>query len=58
MCAARLLDSTTDDWSAPLCTDGSADVFVITLVNDGSMGHSIDFHAGSLEARLRPDAHD
>ena len=24
------------------------DVFVITLVNDGSMGHSIDFHAGSL----------
>ncbi len=24
------------------------DVFEITLVNDGSMGHSIDFHAGSL----------
>lgn len=24
------------------------DVFVITLVNDGSMGHSIDFHAGAL----------
>lgn len=24
------------------------DVFAITLVNDGSMGHSIDFHAGSL----------
>ncbi|MCC6497502.1 MAG: multicopper oxidase domain-containing protein [Propionibacteriaceae bacterium] len=24
------------------------DTFVITLVNDGSMGHSIDFHAGSL----------
>ncbi len=24
------------------------DVFDITLVNDGSMGHSIDFHAGSL----------
>ena len=24
------------------------DVFVITLVNDGSIGHSIDFHAGSL----------
>ena len=24
------------------------DVFVITLVNDGTMGHSIDFHAGSL----------
>ncbi|AZL10085.1 multicopper oxidase domain-containing protein [Brevibacterium aurantiacum] len=24
------------------------DVFVITLVNDGSMGHSIDFHAGEL----------
>lgn len=24
------------------------DIFVITLVNDGSMGHSIDFHAGAL----------
>jgi len=24
------------------------DTFVITLVNDGSMGHSIDFHAGSM----------
>jgi nitrite reductase (NO-forming) len=24
------------------------DVFDITLVNDGTMGHSIDFHAGSL----------
>ncbi|UJP08947.1 multicopper oxidase domain-containing protein [Microbacterium sp. KUDC0406] len=24
------------------------DTFEITLVNDGSMGHSIDFHAGSL----------
>lgn len=24
------------------------DVFVVTLVNDGSIGHSIDFHAGSL----------
>lgn len=24
------------------------DTFVITLVNDGSLGHSIDFHAGSL----------
>jgi len=24
------------------------DVFEITLVNDGSMGHSIDFHAGEL----------
>lgn len=24
------------------------DTFVITLVNDGSMGHSIDFHASSL----------
>jgi nitrite reductase (NO-forming) len=24
------------------------DVFVITLVNDGTMGHSIDFHAGAL----------
>jgi len=24
------------------------DVFVVTLVNDGTIGHSIDFHAGSL----------
>ena len=24
------------------------DKFIITLVNDGSMGHSIDFHAGAL----------
>ncbi|HET8971634.1 MAG TPA: multicopper oxidase domain-containing protein [Candidatus Nanopelagicales bacterium] len=24
------------------------DVFVVTLVNDGSLGHSIDFHAGAL----------
>ncbi|SNC60114.1 nitrite reductase (NO-forming) [Kytococcus aerolatus] len=24
------------------------DTFVVTLVNDGSMGHSIDFHAGAL----------
>ena len=24
------------------------DVFVVTLVNDGSIGHSIDFHAGAL----------
>lgn len=28
------------------------DVFEVTLVNDGSMGHSIDFHAGALA----PDA--
>ena len=27
------------------------DIFVITLVNDGSMGHSIDFHAGALAPR-------
>lgn len=24
------------------------DTFVVTLVNDGSMGHSVDFHAGAL----------
>lgn len=24
------------------------DIFVVTLVNDGTMGHSIDFHAGAL----------
>ncbi|WEG07861.1 multicopper oxidase domain-containing protein [Microbacterium horticulturae] len=24
------------------------DTFVVTLINDGDMGHSIDFHAGSL----------
>ena len=24
------------------------DVFDVTLVNDGSIGHSIDFHAGAL----------
>ena len=32
------------------------DTFVVTLVNHGSMGHSVDFHAGERGAR-RGDAH-
>ncbi len=28
------------------------DVFIVTLVNDGTIGHSIDFHAGSLAPDL------
>ena len=32
----------------PILHGRVGDVFDITLVNDGSMGHSIDFHAGSL----------
>ncbi|NLU62742.1 multicopper oxidase domain-containing protein [Rhodococcus sp. HNM0563] len=32
----------------PVLRGRVGDVFEITLVNDGSIGHSIDFHAGSL----------
>ena len=32
------------------------DTFVVTLVNHGSMGHSVDFHAGE-RAPGRRDAH-
>lgn len=32
----------------PLLHGRVGDTFEITLVNDGSMGHSIDFHAGAL----------
>jgi nitrite reductase (NO-forming) len=32
----------------PVLRGTIGDVFEITLVNDGSIGHSIDFHAGSL----------
>ena len=32
----------------PCCAAGSATRFEITLVNDGTIGHSIDFHAGAL----------
>ncbi len=32
----------------PVLRGKVGDTFKITLVNDGSMGHSIDFHAGSL----------
>lgn len=32
----------------PVLRGSVGDVFEVTLVNDGSIGHSIDFHAGSL----------
>jgi nitrite reductase (NO-forming) len=32
----------------PVLRGKIGDIFEITLVNDGSIGHSIDFHAGSL----------
>jgi nitrite reductase (NO-forming) len=32
----------------PVLRGTIGDVFEVTLVNDGSIGHSIDFHAGSL----------
>ncbi len=32
----------------PVLRGKVGDVFDITLINDGTMGHSIDFHAGSL----------
>lgn len=32
----------------PLLHGKIGDTFVITLVNDGTIGHSVDFHAGSL----------
>ncbi|WP_433226829.1 multicopper oxidase domain-containing protein [Actinomadura formosensis] len=32
----------------PVLRGRVGDVFVITLVNDGAMGHGIDFHAGTL----------
>lgn len=36
------------------------DRFEITLVNDGSMGHSIDFHAGALapDRQCAPSSRD
>ncbi|TQJ92413.1 multicopper oxidase domain-containing protein [Streptomyces sp. SLBN-31] len=37
----------------PLLRGRVGDTFEITLVNDGSIGHSVDFHAGSL-APKRP----
>ncbi|CND75921.1 multicopper oxidase type 3 [Mycobacterium tuberculosis] len=33
---------------APVLRGKIGDVFVVTLVNDSTMGHGIDFHAGSL----------
>lgn len=33
---------------APTLRGTVGDIFEITLVNDGTMGHSIDFHAGAL----------
>lgn len=32
----------------PVLRGKIGDTFIVTLVNDGSIGHSIDFHAGSL----------
>ncbi|WP_448631680.1 multicopper oxidase domain-containing protein [Cellulomonas soli] len=32
----------------PVLHGAVGDTFVITLVNDGSIGHSVDFHAGAL----------
>lgn len=32
----------------PVLRGAVGDTFVVTLVNDGSIGHSIDFHAGAL----------
>lgn len=32
----------------PVLRGKVGDIFIITLVNDGSIGHSIDFHAGAL----------
>lgn len=37
-----------DSMPGPTLRGEVGDVFEITLVNDGSMGHSIDFHAGEL----------
>lgn len=37
-----------DTMPGPTLRGKVGDVFEITLVNDGSMGHSIDFHAGEL----------
>ncbi|GAA1398687.1 multicopper oxidase domain-containing protein [Luteococcus peritonei] len=39
----------------PVLRGRVGDVFEVTLVNDGTMGHSIDFHAGSVapEAPMR-----
>ncbi|CAN5372061.1 multicopper oxidase domain-containing protein [soil metagenome] len=36
----------------PILRGKVGDTFVITLINGGSMGHSIDFHAGSLAPNL------
>ncbi|MFC5370361.1 multicopper oxidase domain-containing protein [Arcanobacterium bovis] len=33
---------------APTLHGRVGDTFVVTLINDGSMGHSIDFHAGAV----------
>jgi nitrite reductase (NO-forming) len=32
----------------PVLRGKVGDIFIVTLVNDGSIGHSIDFHAGAL----------
>ncbi len=37
-----------DTAPGPVLHGRVGDKFIITLVNDGSIGHSIDFHAGSL----------
>ncbi|WEV77130.1 multicopper oxidase domain-containing protein [Janibacter cremeus] len=37
-----------DTAPGPVLHGRVGDTFVITLVNDGSIGHSIDFHAGAL----------
>ena len=37
-----------DTAPGPVLHGRVGDTFVVTLVNDGSMGHSIDFHAGTL----------
>ncbi|MDO5729243.1 MAG: multicopper oxidase domain-containing protein [Actinomycetaceae bacterium] len=37
-----------DTVPGPVLHGRVGDTFVVTLVNDGTMGHSIDFHAGAL----------
>jgi uncharacterized cupredoxin-like copper-binding protein len=46
-----------DQVPGPILRGKVGDVFTVTLVNDGKLGHSIDFHA-SPRGMERRDAHD
>src|SRR3546814_15703049 len=42
------LSSFNDQFPGPVLRGHIGDIFTITLVNDGTLGHSLDFHASKV----------